>query len=141
MRKTLTLSVKKTRYNVIHEISPGVRYKPAKSESYSPIRWFLSQRTGIHHSKLLPISFAALRSLHLNIHDASLQFIVHLLTALCTTLRLSRTSALLSAADRVGSDYTDRVRAGDSTRRCISRRVRANPIVLVYTIAALAVYS
>ena len=37
------------------------------------------------HAKLLPISFAALRSLHPNIHDASLQVIVHLLTALCTT--------------------------------------------------------
>ena len=48
-------------------------------------------------------------------------------------------SALLGAADRVGGDHPDRVRAGDSTRRCarlqrcIRRRVRANPIVLVYS--------
>ncbi len=48
-------------------------------------------------------------------------------------------SALLGAADRVGSDHPDRVRAGDSTRRCarlqrcICRRVRVNPIVLVYS--------
>ena len=48
-------------------------------------------------------------------------------------------SALLGAADRVGGDHPDRVRAGDSTRRCarlqrcIRRRVRANTIVLVYS--------
>jgi hypothetical protein len=48
-------------------------------------------------------------------------------------------SALLGAADRVGGDHPDRVRTGDSTRRCarlqrcIRRRVRANPIVLVYS--------
>ncbi len=42
-------------------------------------------------------------------------------------------STLLGAADRVGGDHPDRVRAGDSTRRCNRRRVRANPIVLVYS--------
>jgi hypothetical protein len=48
-------------------------------------------------------------------------------------------NALLGAADRVGGDHPDRVRAGDSTRRCarlqrcIRRRVRANSIVLVYS--------
>ena len=50
-----------------------------------PYGGFSGQRTGIHHAKLLPISFAALRSLHPNIHDTSLQVIVHLLTALCAT--------------------------------------------------------
>ena len=45
--------------------------------------------------------------------------------------------ALLGAADRVGGDHPDRVRAGDSTRRCarlqrcICRRVRANTIVFL----------
>ena len=47
-----------------------------------PYGGFSGQRTGIHHAKLLPISFAALRSLHPNIHDASLEVIEHLLTAL-----------------------------------------------------------
>ena len=45
----------------------------------------------------------------------------------------------VGAADRVGGDHPDRVRAGDSTRRCarlqrcIRRRVRVNPIVIVYS--------
>ena len=51
----------------------------------------------------------------------------------------SWTSALLGAADRVGGDQPDRVRAGDKPRRCarlqrwIRRRIRANPIVIVYS--------
>ena len=40
------MSVSKTRYNVKHEISQGVRYKQAKSESYSPIEWFLRSEDG-----------------------------------------------------------------------------------------------
>jgi hypothetical protein len=54
VRKPLTLSVSKIRYNVIHEISQGVRYKPAKSESYSPIRWFRRSEDGHPSCKAAP---------------------------------------------------------------------------------------
>jgi hypothetical protein len=95
MRKPLTLSVSETHYIVIHEISQGVRYKPAKSESYSPIRWFLRSEDGHPSCKASPDIIRCLRSLHPNIHDASMQVIEHLLAALCTTLRLARTRSMV----------------------------------------------
>ena len=58
-------SVSKNRYNVKHEMSPGIRYKPAKSESYSPIRWFLRSEGRASDSARLnpPIFFFFLTAL------------------------------------------------------------------------------